>query len=305
MTALIGAGMIAVAVPGIAAGAPAATVSAPTAMAALGDSLTQAFGAGGAGANYPAESWSTGTDGAVDSLYLRLLPGDPALSGHNWNNAISGSYMVSTNTQANTAVSEGAGYVTIWSGTNDVCTPTVAQMTSVSTFSQQFQTTLNTLGAIPGVHVLVLSIPDWLGFWNAYRTDPVAQTAWANFSNRCPDLTSSTATAADRQAIGQRIVDMNSALATVCAQFSYCHYDGGATFAMWPSLTPSDLTFDYFHLSPSGEARIAATAWQVGFSAVPVNTSLPVVSGQAVEGGLVSVSSGGWSGVRRVLRFSG
>jgi lysophospholipase L1-like esterase len=231
-------------------------------VAALGDSLSQAFGAGGGGQNYPSESWSTGTDPAANSHYLRLLADGAGIARKNYDDAISGTSMVSTNAQASNAVSQGVGYVTVWSGTNDVCMPTTAQMTTVANYSSQLSQTLTTLtNGLPGVQILVVSIPNWYGFWQSFQGNSSAQAAWAAYSDRCPDLLSSSATAADRQAVAQRINDLNAADQSVCSSFSGCRYDGGAVYNMWASLTSADLTFDYFHLSVSGEAKVAAAAW--------------------------------------------
>src|SRR3954468_10468260 len=59
----------------------------PSSMAALGDSLTRGCGAGGAAGDVPAESWTTGTDPAVNSHYSRLLAQNPAISGNGNNDA--------------------------------------------------------------------------------------------------------------------------------------------------------------------------------------------------------------------------
>ena len=86
-----------------------ASAALPGGIAALGDSLSQAFGSGGAGQNYPSESWATGTDPAVNSHYLRLISDGASIARKNFDDAISGSSMVSTNAQASTAVSQVVG----------------------------------------------------------------------------------------------------------------------------------------------------------------------------------------------------
>jgi hypothetical protein len=49
-------------------------------MAAVGDSITQAASSGGGlGTDYPQNSWSTGTNGSVNSHYMRLLNLDPQI----------------------------------------------------------------------------------------------------------------------------------------------------------------------------------------------------------------------------------
>jgi hypothetical protein len=272
-------------------------------MAALGDSLTRAYGAGGAANDYPAESWSTGTDAAVNSHYLRLLAQNPAIAGHQFNDAVSGSTIAATFTQAGNAVAQGAGYVTIWSGTNDVCTPTVGQMTSVASYSSSLQSTLSRLTtSLPGVQILVLSIPDWYGFWQKFSGTPAAMSAWATYA-RCPDLLGAGATAADRQAVATRINDLNAAIGTVCAQFTGCGTDGGAVFRLWSTLALSDLAFDYFHIDPSGEAKVASTSWGVGVFVPPTNTAAPVISGTAQAGQTLSTSNGSWTGAPTVYTY--
>ena len=269
----------------------------PSSIAALGNSLTRAFGATGSAEDAPLESWSTGSDTAVNSVYQRLLALNAAIGGNAFNDAVSGSTMADIGGEASTAVSQGAAYVTIWAGTNDVCTSTTAGMTSVASFSSSLQTTLTDLTqGLPGVRVMVLSVPDWYGFWQAYQANAAA-TWTAN--GRCPDLFGLGATSADRTAVQERISDLNAAIVTVCGQFSACSTDGGAVFQLWPTLPPSSLAFDFFHLSPSGEAVVAAAVWAATPwgkpPQPPVNTSLPVISGSAQQGQSLTGSNGAWS----------
>ena len=106
-----------------------------------------------------ADSWATGGDPSVDSHYQRILAANPAIANNVGNYAQSGSKMIHTDAQAASAIGQHAAYVTLWSGTNDVCTSTVGQMTSVANFTTQLRQTLTDLTtSIPGVRVLVLSI---------------------------------------------------------------------------------------------------------------------------------------------------
>jgi len=276
------------------AGSDAAAL--PSSIAALGDSLSRGYGAGGAATDYPAESWSTGTDTVVNSHYLRLKAQSAAITNHASNDAVSGSTMAATFTQAGTAVSQGAQYVTLWSGTNDVCTTTVSQMTTTASFASALQATLSRLTTnLPGVRILVLSIPDWYGFWQRFRTNSSASGAWATYA-RCSDLLGANATAADRQAVATRINDLNTTIASVCAQFAGCGTDGGAVFRLWSQLAVADLAFDYFHLSATGEAKVAAAAWNAGLFVAPTSSGLPVVSGVAQQAQTLSASTGSWTG---------
>ena len=77
----------------------------PSSMAALGDSLTKAFNACSPSfTECPAESWSTGSDPAVDSHYARILAKNPSIVGHASNDALSGTLMSALSGQVSSAV---------------------------------------------------------------------------------------------------------------------------------------------------------------------------------------------------------
>ena len=77
--------------------------------------------------------------------------------------------------------------------------------------------------------------------------------------------TSTAQSDVDRRArVLQRIVDYNTALAEVCAQYRQCLFDGNAAFEA--NFTKADvLHTDYFHPSLSGQAKFAAGTWAVGY----------------------------------------
>jgi lysophospholipase L1-like esterase len=238
------------------------------ATAALGDSLTQAFFSNGVQppADVPANSWSTGTSTSVNSHYTRLLALNPAISGNARNYAQSGSLMSATHAQAGQAVSQGAGYVTVLSGTNDVCEDKVADMTSVADFTAQFRSTLTRLtSGLPNAKIFVTSIPDWYGHYQRFKNDQAALDAWATyytqFGGLCRTIFGASTSSADRETARQRLSDYNSALAAVCTEFAACTYDGGAVFSL--QFVTADLAPDYFHFSVQGEAKVAATTWGV------------------------------------------
>src|SRR5215207_7194160 len=123
----------------------AAAAPLPSSVAAIGDSITQAFDVCCWYGNHPANSWSTGGaswDG-VSSHYERIRAGNPSVVAYN--DAVSGARMSDAPTQAARAVSQGAQYVTILMGANDLCTSSTSLMTSVDTFRSQFRQTLATL----------------------------------------------------------------------------------------------------------------------------------------------------------------
>src|SRR5262249_2437016 len=148
---------------------------------------------------------------------------------------------------------------------------------------------------LPGIRIQVLSIPDWFGLWQNLHGNSSATAAWTGYG-RCPDLLGSSATASDRQAVADRITALNQAIVSVCQQYTNCGTDGGAIYRPWSTLPPSNLTFDYFHLSEAGQALVAASSWNAGLFVAPSNSTAPVIMGTAQQGQTLSVSNGSWTG---------
>lgn len=235
----------------------------PRSMAAIGDSMTQAADACCWYGDHPTSSWSTGSaswDG-VRSHYERIRALDGAISGHAYNDSVSGARMSAAPTQASRAVAQGAQYVTILMGANDVCTSSPSTMTSVSTFRQQYRAALATLDAgLPGrARIFVASIPDVYQLWQLYHSDATAQLVWG-VARICQSMLSPSRTEADRQAVRQRIIDLNTVLQQECATYSRCRFDGNAVFGYQFSRSQVS-KLDYFHPSLSGQAALASITW--------------------------------------------
>ena len=121
----------------------------PSSMAAIGDSITRAYDVCCSYGDHPGQSWSTGStsyDG-IASHYERIKQLNPAVTGHAYNDAVSGAKMAAAPTQAAKAVSQGTRYVTILLGANDLCTSSPSTMTSADTFRTQFSQAMATLMA--------------------------------------------------------------------------------------------------------------------------------------------------------------
>lgn len=254
--------------PPAASTAPAATTSValPNSMASTGDSITRSFNATSSGcflSDCPQYSWSTGTS-TVSSHYQRILAANPQISGNVFNNAKTGAKMAALDAQLKTAASQGAQYVTVMMGANDVCTSSRATMTPTATLRSQFQTALsNFFAARPNSQVFLSSIPNIYQLWAVLHTNSSARNAWSWFGI-CQSMLASSNTEADRQAVLAHEKNDNAALASVCAQFVNCKWDNLATFNY--QFTASDVsTIDYFHPSVSGQTRLAATTWSAGF----------------------------------------
>ncbi len=196
---LLGGGALTlVCLVGAGAGARAAASARPAlpdSMAAIGDSITQAVDDCCSLGSHPQDSWSTG-DGypanGVESHYARILAVNPSIAGRVYNESVPGAKVADTEGQAQMAVAQGAQYVTILIGANDVCTGTIASMTSTSAFQAAFQATISTLesGLPAESHIFVSSIPDVYELWSVLHTNPVAEAVWSG-AHICQSLLSS------------------------------------------------------------------------------------------------------------------
>lgn len=249
---------------------PAAPIRAqarlPASMAAAGDSLTSAVGSGPRYfADNTAYSWATGASPEVNSLALRLATRNPALSGNVYNLARIGARMGDLPGQMSTVNAIKAEYVAVLVGGNDACAATEAAMTPVETFRQQFDTALARLAeGSPGARVLVLSIPDPTRLVPLFRDNRSAVAIWTLF-DVCPTAlarprSDAPEDVARRERVRQRVAEYNQQIAEVCSRYPQCRHDGGTVFGI--RLEAADISsYDYFHLSARGQARLAEVAW--------------------------------------------
>jgi lysophospholipase L1-like esterase len=235
----------------------------PTSMASIGDSITRATDVCCWYGDHPAQSWSTG-GGAFDGIrshYERIRAVQPAISGRNYNDARAGAKMRDAPGQAQVAVGQGARYVTILMGANDVCTSSISTMTTVADFRAQFTATMNVLanGLPAGSVVFVSSIPNVYQLWALFRNDPAAQFVWA-IAGICQSMLSPANTEQNRQTVLARERAFNQVLAEVCALHAMCRFDNLAVFNT--QFTASQVSrLDYFHPSLSGQATLASITW--------------------------------------------
>jgi lysophospholipase L1-like esterase len=278
---------------------PAFATKPPSAMAALGDSITRAFNSDGPGCptgpglDCPKNSWATGTNPLVDSVRERLdaaIPG--TIEAHN--DSISGARAVNLLGQAEVAASQDPDFVLIEIGANDAC---AMPPTPTATFRSQVEAALEVLvDANPKVYIQLMSIPDINNLRTIFTNppDPNALTRWSLF-NVCQGLLAnplSTEQADEerRAAFREQVITYNETLAEVCAEFKRCRWDENAVFNS--SFTTADVaavvntsglnippfnqipvfgpgnensTADYFHPSIQGQAQLAEAAWSTTF----------------------------------------
>jgi lysophospholipase L1-like esterase len=245
--------------------AAAAAPPLPDSMAAIGDSITQAVDVCCFYRSWPGHSWSTGYvpfDG-IASHYERLRARNPAILGNRWNNAAAGARMADAPAQARRTVTQGAEYVTILMGANDLCRSD-GTLTPTATFRAQFRTTLQILRTgLPRSHVFVASIPNLHQLWSVLRTDPLARLVW-RAAGICPPMLAASNTPADRQAVVDRERELNHALRDVCATWSRCRFDNYLTYNY--NFTRDLVSkLDYFHPNFRGQATLSALTWEASW----------------------------------------
>jgi lysophospholipase L1-like esterase len=244
----------------------AATTAAPPLpdrMAAIGDSISQAYDDCCYYGNHPQDSWSTGwgyPSNGVDSHYARILAANPAIAGNDHDDAVAGAKVADIGTQVQQAISQRAQYVTILIGANDVCTSAAAAMTPTATFQSEFRTAVRSLRAgLPGAHIFVSSIPNIYRLWSVLRFNPIAELVWYG-AGICQSMLSPFNSSTERQRVLAQVVADNGALAQVCLSTPGCRWDADATFNY--SFGASQIShLDYFHPNRSGQAVLAAETW--------------------------------------------
>src|SRR5215203_860839 len=178
----------------------------PASMAAIGDSITRAYDVCCSYGDHPGQSWSTGStsyDG-IASHYERIKQLNSAITGHASNDAVTGAKMAAAPTQAGQTVSQGARYVTILLGANDLCTSSPSTMTSTDSFRASFSQAMDTLlGQNQDRYVFVSSIPNIYQLWQVLHGNSLARWAWANF-HICQSMLGATRTEAERQLVVDR-----------------------------------------------------------------------------------------------------
>ncbi|HEV7887987.1 MAG TPA: SGNH/GDSL hydrolase family protein [Acidimicrobiales bacterium] len=243
----------------------------PGKMASLGDSITRGFNACGWYADCTSRSWSTGDYASVNSHYLRIKAKNAAITGFNYNDAVTGAKEADLNGQAQTAVSQGVSYVTILMGANDACTSSEAAMTSVATYRSQLDAALSTLKTgLPNAAVFIASVPDIQRLWFIGKDNSSARSAWSGFGICQSMLANPQSTAqadVDRRArVRQRVVDFNAQIAAACTAYgSNCKTDGNAVFNYQFVLSQVS-GWDYFHPNATGQQVLASVTYPAGFN---------------------------------------
>ena len=269
----------------------------PNSMAATGDSITRAYNTATLPfSDAPRNSWSTGTRVSVESHYTQILVAQPAILGRNYNHAVTGAKMVGLEAQMQQVNDRGVAYVTILMGANDLCTRTVAGMTSVADFRSQFERAMAALSAgSPRARIYVVSIPHVYRLLLILKDNFLARLAWRTF-DICQSLlehprSTDPSDVTRRMTVRQRNIDFNVQLAEVCAIYIHCRSDQNAVFS--DPFQPEDVSRrDYFHPSLQGQQRLAQVTWSATFDFTDLIPPLTTASTAVIEGGsLVSLEA--------------
>lgn len=250
----------------------------PDSMAALGDSISAGTGTVLTGFEAPWNSFSTGTNSEVNSLYSRILAENPAISGNAKNFARNGARMDDFPAQAAQAVTADVEFVTLLLGGNDVCRNAVDDMTTTESYRSDFKAGMDRLSAgIPDARVLVMSVPDVTGLWELFRDNPwVVNVIWPVVPCQALLKNPQSMAQADvdrRAAVRARVIEYNTVLAEECANYTICRFDDNGLFNS-PFVANDISNWDYFHPSLSGHAKLAAGLWPL-VGERPIPTVIP------------------------------
>lgn len=215
------------------------------------------------GEDVQANSWATGTNPLVQSIYLRMLATNASLEGHATNIAVDGSNVASLIAQASQLVDRTPKpqLVLIETIDNDQkCDGTDAA--NYDPYRTKLTQVLDTLAqGLPDAQIFIVS-----QYADAQTYDRVVfgiDPSHLAGDGACDTVNPQTMQIDPaKEASLQKMVDDYWGIVTdVCALHPTCRTDGGAMQHI--DLKPEDLGSDLNHLSVAGHAKKAAMVWAV------------------------------------------
>ncbi|MEP7330578.1 MAG: SGNH/GDSL hydrolase family protein [Terracoccus sp.] len=237
----------------------------PTSIVVLGHS-----GATGANSNPDApgadsdeNSWATGSNPQVDSLYLRLLAENPNIKGHSHNYAVDGSKVQDLSHQTQQMLMDVASpdLVVIQTVDNDIrCDGSDPQ--NYRPFQESLAGTMRTIASkAPQARFFLVS--QWATvteFANSVKDDPAGRQGFTG-RGPCDLFDAAGKEQPGRIAFLQDVVDhYQVALEAACTQVRLCRNDGRIMRGL--KLVPGDISSDHNHLAIQGLAKMAALEWK-------------------------------------------
>jgi lysophospholipase L1-like esterase len=235
----------------------------PVGVAVIGHSGATGYDSDPARPRYDLEanSWATGTNPEVQSIYLRMLATNPTVEGHAINLAIDGSNVDSLISQASLLVQRTPQpqFVLIQTIDNDIkCDGTDGA--NYGPYRTELTKVLDILAAgLPGSRILIVS--QWSDVKTYDRVVFAIDPRHLAGDGPCDTVNPRTMRIDPaKEGYLQRVVDVYWRIASeVCASHPTCRTDGGALQHF--DLKPEDLSSDRNHLSVSGHAKMAAIVW--------------------------------------------
>jgi lysophospholipase L1-like esterase len=236
----------------------------PSSIVAIGHSGLTGYNsvAGGPVTDFTENSWATGTNPEVDSVYQRIVALNPAAEGNAANFAIDGSTVDSLVDQEKeaAAVKPTPDLVIIQSIDNDIqCDGTDPQ--NFGPYRRKLTGVMDTLTRdLP--HADVFFVSQWATVKEYDRVAALIDPSHISGTGPCDPIDLETRKLDPKhEAYLQHLVDRYWGIVTaVCAQYPLCRTDHGAMKKM--RLQKRDLGDDLDHLSVAGHAKMAALAWK-------------------------------------------
>lgn len=205
-------------------------------------------------------SWATGANPDVDSVYQRILERNPAIEGHNLNYSEGGAGITMVAAQADRLLADdpGTDLILVQVMDNDLTCP--LDRTALAEFRAQLTETLRTLsrGAPDASQFVVSQFGSVLT--TAKALTRAERASWGGAPGPCATATA-TGTVVPKKVsrLEKAIHAYEGALEAACSQVRQCAYDGGVLGRVVDrrEYLSSDLT----HLSVEGHAKTAAVVW--------------------------------------------
>ena len=247
---------------------------APKIYASLGDSITQGANACEPHQECPEKSWATGVyEPESEDFFFNKQPATirehlEALEDTQievYNNARSFTKVDDLPNQAQTTVTQKAEFITILSGANDICVPTVEEITSDENFRNSVKETLDILKTqLPQSKILVASIPNIHTLWKTNYTNDTAVVKWET-SSLCGSMLKNPRSfdkedTERRDQVLDRLKGFNKIWEEECKQYVNCLFDDNRVFNT--VFSQNELSeVDFFHPSQAGHKLLAHKVW--------------------------------------------
>jgi hypothetical protein len=204
-------------------------------------------------------SWATGTNPKVNSLYLRLLEHNPAIEGHAVAYSEGGASIVEVATQADRLLEDDpkADLIVIQVMDNDMTCP--VERAALSDFRTQLAATLTKLGrGAPNSSQFMVS---QFGSVPTYARSLTREQRAAQAGTGPCDFMTPSGTIAPTKLVRleNAIHAYEGALEAACDRVRQCTYDGGAFGRSGDRR--EYVSSDSNHFSIKGHAKAAAVAW--------------------------------------------